>query len=97
MINLLDETIAILAANGKNLADVLWVGTRENKGTWNDFAVNADFAYDDGFGATEVNLKLIVVGFGWWLERSEYDGSEEWEFKTLPSTPPDGEYWISGC
>jgi hypothetical protein len=29
-------------------------------------------------------LKIIVVGKDWWLERHEYDGSEWWEFKTMP-------------
>lgn len=27
----------------------------------------------------------MVVGDDWWLERHEYDGSEWWEFKRLPS------------
>ena len=60
MINLLDETIDTLAENDLTPYDVLWVGTRLSKGTWNDFEANADFAYDDGFGGTEVNLKLVV-------------------------------------
>ena len=97
MTNLLDETIDTLAENDLTLADVLWVGTRLSKSTWNEFALNADFAYDAGYGAAEVNENLIVVGASWWLERWEYAGNEGWMFKTLPETPPDGEYWIFGC
>jgi hypothetical protein len=26
----------------------------------------------------------MVIGSDWWLERHEYDGSEWWEFKSLP-------------
>ena len=26
----------------------------------------------------------MLVGDGWWIERFEYDGSEWWEFKTIP-------------
>ena len=98
MINLLDETIDTLAEFGKTLADVLWVGTRENKSTWNEFALNADFAYNDEIGSAEVNPNLVVVGASWWLERWQLDeGYEGWEFKTRPETPPDGNYWIFGC
>ena len=42
----------------------------------------------NGFGGAEVNENLFVVGADWWLERHEYDGSEWWEFKTLPTKPP---------
>ena len=28
---------------------------------------------------------LVLVGDGWWIERCEYDGSEWWEFKTIPT------------
>lgn len=27
----------------------------------------------------------MLVGDGWWIERAEYDGSEWWEFKTIPT------------
>ena len=43
-----------------------------------------NFEYDDGYGITEVNMGLKLVGKDFWLERHEYDGSEWWEYKTLP-------------
>ena len=38
-------------------------------------------------GIEHVCLGLLVVGDNWWLERHEYDGSEWWEFKTIPNKP----------
>jgi len=43
--------------------------------------------YDSGYGATKVAKDLVIVGEDWWLERCEYNGSEWWEFKTLPVKP----------
>jgi len=33
---------------------------------------------------TKEEVSLTVAGDDWWLERHGYDGSEWWEFKTLP-------------
>jgi hypothetical protein len=87
MENLLQQTLEILANNGKTPANVLWVGGGEYAGTWNDFAAVADVEYDDGFGSPKVATDLFVVGADWWLERHNYDGSEWWEFKTKPQRP----------
>lgn len=45
-----------------------------------------DFEYDNGYGDSEIP-DIKIVGKDWWLERYEYDGSEWWEFKTLPVKP----------
>lgn len=100
MTNLLKETIEILKENGKSETDVLWVGRgfssgyynykkQEYKSTWEDFKEKADFNYDDGYGGNEIPMDLIVVGKDFWLERHEYDGSEWWEFKTMPKEPEE--------
>lgn len=34
-------------------------------------------------------MGLIVVGKDFWLERHEYDGSEWWEFKSIPMEPEE--------
>jgi hypothetical protein len=100
-VNLLKETQAMLASRGKTPLDVRWVGTRYPNfmegiaprpneapfGTWEEFAAFASFEYDAGSGGAEVNTDLVIVGDDWWLERGEYDGSEWWDFKQLP-TPP---------
>lgn len=99
MNNLLEETIDILYKNGRIESDVLWVGRGYNqtgylqeqnnlsKNTWEYFVKNADFLYEDGFGCEEIPTDLIVVGKDFWLERHSYDGSEWWEFKSMPVEP----------
>lgn len=101
--NLLEETLEMLQGNGKSPKDVLWVGIVNHHSPssyftlkdsdcwscdWNAFAAVAkDFNYHEGYGRVYVNHYLVVVGHDWWLERREYDGSEWWSFKTLPSKP----------
>lgn len=44
--------------------------------------------YDEGYGVQEINEHLVIVfDDGSWLERAEYDGSEWWEYKTVPQRP----------
>lgn len=88
MSNLLNETIKVLKANGKTEEDVLWCGAEEfGYFDWTDFKTLANVEYDEGFGGSEVAIELIVVGADFWLERHEYDGSEWWEFKSMPVKP----------
>lgn len=93
MTNFLKETIEELTENGKSESDVLWVGRgwtgQEYKSTWEDFKSKADFDYDSGYGGNVIAMDLIVVGKDFWLERHEYDGSEWWEFKTMPKEPEE--------
>ena len=58
-------------------------------GSWDDFVRFANFDYDAGYGGNEIAGDLVIVGDNWWLERGEYDGSEWWEFKTLPQPPAE--------
>lgn len=92
MQNLYNETIDILKENGKTESDVIWFGhlfsdyeaveyPREK------FKEFLNFKYDKGYGLSEVDEHLCVVGHDWWLERHEYDGLEWWEYKTLPNRP----------
>ena len=87
--NLLQETMNALKENGKTPADVRWVGRASisAKCSWDDFPKQADFEYNNGYGWPEIPKDLVVVGDNWWLERAEYDGSEWWEFKTIPKEP----------
>lgn len=85
--NLLEETIEIITSHGKTINDVLWVGDEEIKTSWEDFACLANIKYNSGYGASEVAVDLLIVGKDWWLERSEYDGAEWWDFKTIPTKP----------
>ena len=69
----------------KTEKDILFV---EYKGyfSFDKFKEIADFEYDDGYGGAEIP-DVRIVGSNWWLERGEYDGSEWWEFKTIPQKP----------
>lgn len=90
MPNLLEETLGCLARNGKSTSDVHWVESSSKEPvsfSWDEFASLASFEYDDGYGGNNIPLSLKIVGDDWWLERGEYDGSEWWEFKTLPIKP----------
>lgn len=98
MKNLKTETIDILKRHGKTTDDIRWVGScpgdRYENTPFMEIPVEkflklSDRMYDDGFGGEEVNATLKVVGDSWWLERHEYDGSEWWEFKTLPDKPKE--------
>lgn len=98
MKNFLKETINVLHRHRKVEADVLWVGRNTKtlddekisyRNTWENFRENADFNYDSGYGSNKIPMDLIVVGEDFWLERHEYDGSEWWEFKTMPTIPDE--------
>ena len=85
--NLLQETLTALSGAKKTARDVRWVGKSDGTKilTWEKFAtLISELVYTSGFGGNALQLDLVVVGDDWWLERGEYDGSEWWEFKTLP-------------
>lgn len=84
--NLLDETVEFLEKYGKTLDDVLYIQGDDFEITRKNFeTVARDTEYYSGFGAQHVATDLVLVGDGWWIERAEYDGSEWWEFKTIPT------------
>lgn len=88
MSNLLQETKEVLEREGLTEKDVKWCGGIEfGWFKWETFAVLANKDYDRGFGGQEVCKDLIIVGKNWWLERHDYDGSEWWEYKTMPKKP----------
>lgn len=87
MINLLEETKRVLEDYGHTLSDIVWVGCKDYCIGINQFIELANVVYDNGYGGEEVATDLLVVGTDWWLERHEYDGSEWWEYKSLPQMP----------
>lgn len=84
--NLLKETLSKLEQNGKTIKDVHWVGSSDGKYSmpWDKFVTIAGVDYDSGYGGAEIATELVVVGDNWWLSRGEYDGSEWWDFNTIP-------------
>ncbi len=85
MTNLWEETIELLKENGKTFDDVLFIQGIDFKITKENFeSVAKKTDYDSGFGAQRVATDLVLVGDDWWIERAEYDGSEWWEYKSIP-------------
>lgn len=87
-INLLDEILRKLKANGRTEDEIIFVTDGEHSYLWLDFKDQIkDITYDNGYGSEEININLKIVGYRWWLERATYDGSEWWEYKTRPKNP----------
>ena len=99
MANLLKETKEILEQHNKTFDDILFVGDEatHSKMTVKEFLEHANVEYNDGYGLEEINTKLILVGKDFWLERGAYDGSEWWEYKSMPNVNDfiDGVIYIS--
>ena len=86
--NLYYETVSFLTKQGKSIDDVVFVSGNGHEIPMDNFvAIAKAYNYDEGYGTNEVPTDLLVVGKDWWIERYEYDGSEWWEFKTLPARP----------
>ena len=87
MANFLLETVKALEGNGKSFDDVRWIESADATIPIDLFKKYANFIYDEGYGAVEINPCLRIVGDGWYLERQEYDGSEWWTFALIPIMP----------
>lgn len=97
MPNLFEETEEMLIENGKAWDDVVFISNMKEGYFENYHEVEIDvdtfikvaktIEYDDGFGGNEISLNLKIVGKNWWLERHEYDGSENWVYKEKPQRP----------
>ncbi|KJJ61513.1 hypothetical protein RT21_19945 [Pseudomonas sp. 10B238] len=95
--NLLQETLEAIAESGHASADIVFIGSpvSGHACSWDEFTVLADFDYDDGYGAQIVSSDLVIVfadcGH---LRRTEYDGSEGWEY-IAPFKAPESPKMIS--
>ena len=82
------ETLKFLSKHNKSPEDILWCGSEEYGWfSFNDFMEIAPVDYDSGFGGQLIAKDLLIVGKDFWLERHEYDGSEWWEYKSMPKQP----------
>lgn len=86
--NLLKETKDILRAYGKRVKDITFVQGKDFGISVDKFLKLANTTYNEGYGSQKVAEDLIIGGDDWWLERHEYDGSEWWEYRTLPKVLP---------
>lgn len=85
--NLYETTIYALESENKKFEDVEYVKYfGEYYTTIEQFLeVAKNIYYDSGYGGVEINQTILIVGCNWWFERNEYDGSEWWEYKEMPS------------
>ena len=98
MKNLYEELISILTEYNKTLDDIEFISmdtssvysktnlVEISKDNFIEVAKRTNYD-DDGYGGVEIPKSLKIVGKDWWLERHEYDGSEWFEFKTMPERP----------
>jgi len=52
------------------------------------FLNQLNFEYDNGYGGQEL-FGIVWWADGTWSERGEYDGSEWWEHRVVPSIPEE--------
>ena len=83
--NLKEETLKVLHHNGKRRSDVKYVCGDDFRISREQFWKWADTEYDP-YGAPEIATDLMLIGEDFWMERSEYEGSELWDFHTMPDT-----------
>lgn len=89
--NFLKETKTILKNHRLNYKDICWVGSSDGEYaiTWKDFIKIADIDYDSEYVGQEIVSDIVIVGQNWWLSRHEYDGSECWQFHSIPIKSPN--------
>ena len=95
MDNLREETLRVLKEHNKTIEDIKFICSGDKNIPIDMFFIKADRMYDNYAGWIEIDECLMIVGDNWWLERAEYDGSEWWEFRTMPQIPdgkPDYTY-----
>ena len=92
MTNLLVETEETLKSSNKTWNDVHLIADEKGAYTIEDFKRWANHRYDSGYGIEEVNPCLRIIGDDWWLERSEYDGSEWWTYCEVEEVKGDLTY-----
>lgn len=69
-----------------SIKDCLKVGYTEED--FNSFLKRLDFKYNSGYGGQEL-YGMIWYEDGTWSERGEYDGSEWWDYRAVPSIPEE--------
>ena len=84
--NLKEETLEVLHNNGKHKEDVKYVCGEDFQISLGQFWELSDTEYNSFYGAPEIATDLTLIGDDFWMTRGEYDGSEWWDFHTMPDT-----------
>lgn len=89
MINLGNETLKALHNHGYSIDDISWIGSEDMVIPVTNFmSIAFDTDYNNGYGAEEIAMDLIIVmKDGCWYHRNCYDGSERWKFNRCPQRP----------
>lgn len=86
-LNLWDEILSTLKRNGLTADNIRWIGTRDGMRVINPYRwlTVLDFDYESRLWEdSEIRSDLVVVGSGWWLERTREWGMEAWAFRRIP-------------
>lgn len=92
MTNFLEETKEEINKSQQLIQDIIFIGSVEtgHSCTWQEFKKLADFDYSSCFGAHYIPIDLcIVFKDKSKLIRSEYAGSEWWEFSDCFKEPKE--------
>ena len=85
MANLYIETMEKLRVYNKSYKDIVAIQGYDFAIDVDDFfALAKNINYDDGYGTAHIATDLVILGEDWWMEREEYDGSENWKFRQKP-------------
>lgn len=88
IVNLFEETVAVLAEHGVGMHNVQTVLNREGYIVISEFADMAkNITYENGDGVDKIDPNLKIVGSAWWLERIRIDGKEQWLYCRRPKIP----------
>ena len=82
--NFLKETLQSLQEFHLTETDVISVGNKKYRISWECFKQNANFEYDSGFGGQYICCDLKIYGKNWIMYRNEYDGAEWWNIMYIP-------------
>ena|SRR5579871_1779303 len=85
---LLQITTKYLEQCHKPINEIQWIGTADGKyqlASWEAFASLAGkIRREKGNYRSLIPANLVIVGYGWWLERWDYDGYDMWKLKEIP-------------
>lgn len=78
MRNFKDETLETLKDCGKTPEDIVWIGFGDYRISIDDFWQFIDYEYEPEDNWVMGDSDLVIMGDGWWLERSLEDIFNEW-------------------
>mgnify|MGYP000860813691 CR=1 FL=1 len=79
---------AVLCASIKHAGVTRILKVNYSQEDYDKFLNKMDFNYDAGYGTQHVK-GVIWMQDGTWYDRGEYDGSEWWEYRSVPNIPKE--------